>query len=494
MNNNAFHFLDTTIKVQPDTIEFIKGDFDSYDANAILLVPKDNYDKLFKINIKYDNFDCISTNNIKYVVDHNEWKHTAFSNATVETNNAIDPDVGEEYQKIKFDFIRYILKDITNSTKLNALFVNKEAMVSEIEFIDHLLNYKIKHVLQEYGGNYETPYTNENIENNPLKDYISESLSVRCDDIRRKKFINMLKSRVHQLYDYAKQQTFYIYGTTRKYGTGYYYPIYLTNHDKNRSGIVFTDVFCHMKFYIDTSNAGFATSEIPETETYMNYETIDSSFISLPFDYHDNLAIKIKYVPSSSYFSSELLPERSYKVLLSMTLENEKTFQIDHSLNTMFDSSLNINVLDISINTSLSFFSNKDPENISRSPYNYYPKMYDISNLSFYSNSEYWNIEIYTRPFDLLQSYGNKFVSQYKTSSWNEISIFDISWNDNYNNVTASFDELLNNKIQNETNGYQEIMEIVVKHQTNNDNPSITDNFGNMSIEFKDGKRVFFKV
>lgn len=494
MNDNVFHFLDTTINIRPETIEFFKGDFDSFDALATLYVPKDKYDDLFKINIKYTNIDCINENNINYVVDHNSWHHSAFSHANVDEDSAVDVDVGYEYQKIKHDFIRYILKDITNSTKLNSLFVNKESMMSEVESIDYLLNYKIKNLLNTYGGSYENPYTNEQTENNPVKDYISETLSESCPSPRRQAFINTIKTRIQNLYNYAEQQVFYIYGTTRKYGTGYYYPIYLTNLDKNRSGIVFSDVFCQMKFYIDVSNAGFATSELPENETFMNYEIIDNSFVSLPFDYHDNLAFKIKYIPSSSYFTNEVLPERSYKVLLSMSMEQEKTLQIDHSLNTMFDSSVNESVLDISESCVLSFFSNSEIDNVSRSPYNYYPKMYDISNLSFYSNSGNWNIEIYTRPYDLLQSYGNKFVSQYQASSWQSLSLHEIFWFDTYNNVTTSFDDLLTNKIQNETNGYQEILEIVVKHQTDIENTSITDNFGNMNIEFKDGRKLFFKV
>ena len=124
--------INTTIQGNPYFQHFFEPEtFTNFDAIAILQVPKEKFDSLFKVNIRYQDFEDNSLNNLRYAVNPLGWfggleDSVEFSESTVTDETAIDPYITTQHQSIKKDFIRHILKNITKTTRLNSLFRNKE--------------------------------------------------------------------------------------------------------------------------------------------------------------------------------------------------------------------------------------------------------------------------------------------------------------------------------------------------------------------------------
>ena len=87
-NNLTFDFVNldmnsiiTSVQQNPYFHQYYEPQlFSSYDAIAILNVPKDRFDSLFKINIKYEDLDDNSLNSLKYAVDHFGWYNNLSEN------------------------------------------------------------------------------------------------------------------------------------------------------------------------------------------------------------------------------------------------------------------------------------------------------------------------------------------------------------------------------------------------------------------------------
>ena len=122
--------------------QFFQPDqFSNFDAIAILQVPKDKFDTLFKLNIKYEDLQDNSLNTMKYAVNPLGWfggldEDVSFSDAIMNRRNSSGSICESDHQQIKRDFIRHILKTITNTTRLNALFSNKTNLVYESSLLD----------------------------------------------------------------------------------------------------------------------------------------------------------------------------------------------------------------------------------------------------------------------------------------------------------------------------------------------------------------------
>ena len=207
--------IESTIQQNPNFQQFFQPDqFSNFDAIAILQVPKDKFDTLFKLNIKYEDLQDSSLNTMKYAVNPLGWfggldEDVSFSDAIVTDETAVDPYANSDHQQIKRDFIRHILKTITNTTRLNALFSNKTNLVYESSLLDALFNSKIRDILLRIGGKLHAPLDNSITESNPVRTLINNIMGVTSQDdlannddneARKILFLDYLETKMTEIY------------------------------------------------------------------------------------------------------------------------------------------------------------------------------------------------------------------------------------------------------------------------------------------------------
>lgn len=464
--NTILEMLDidigTSIQENPYFQQYFDAEqFSDFDAIAILPVPKDKFDSLFKINIKYEDLEDSSLNSFKYAVNPIGWfggldEDVSFSEAIVTDETAIDPYAKDEYQQIKRDFIRHVLKSITNSVRLNALFANKTNLVHEASLLDALFNAQIRDILLRIGGKMHDPLDNSVTTSNPVRTLLNNILSTTntTNEERKILFLDYLETKTNQIYEDSKTNDYYVLGTTTQ-GYGLYYPLRIeTLHPSFQvqyQEIHFSDVFTNQTFYMPISGqAAVDPGTNPDLSGLVDYNSVDQTFIDIPFQYNDNLAIKLTYHPKSTTYLNRTLTPRSYKILLNMSMEMttgisyDDTFLInsigiDYSNTTVdvsdlyvrkgtltYDNDLSKNVFHSSTynNHLMWIFWNDtgtlDGETTGISPYNYYPRLKDISNIEFSTNqgtdaneTRNWALEIYTRKMNIDEelNYSNKYTT-----------------------------------------------------------------------------------
>ena len=340
--------IETSIQENPYFQQYFTPDqFTNFDAIAILPVPKDKFDSLFKLNIKYEDLEDNSFNTMKYAVNPLGWfggldEDVSFGEAVVTDETAVDPYVHADHQQIKKDFVRHVLKTITKSSRLNALFSNKSNLVYESSLLDSLFNTKIRDILLRIGGKLHAPLDNSVTESNPVRTLINNIMGVSdTDDIannddneaRKILFLDYLETKANELYEASKTYDYYVLGTSSQ-GYGLYYPLRIeTLHPLFQiqyQEVHFSDVFPNQTFYMPI-NGSFAVDagSDPDLSGLVDYNVVDQTFIDIPFQYNDNLAIKLTYYPKSTQYLNRSLTPRSYKVLLNMSLEMEKSVAFD---------------------------------------------------------------------------------------------------------------------------------------------------------------------
>lgn len=536
---------------------FIADEFSNFDAIAVLQVPKDNFDTLFKINIRYEDLNDNTLNSIKYAVNPLGWfggieDNVSFSEALVTDETSVDPYVESEQQQIKKDFIRHILKQITKSSRLNALFTNKQQLVHDASLLDSLFNSQIRDILLRIGGKIHAPLDNSVSTSNPVRTLINNIMGVKeGDDIannddnesRKILFLDYLENKINEIYENSKNHDYFVLGTSSQ-GYGLYYPLRIeTIHPLFQiqyQEIHFSDVFRNQTFYMPP-NGYFAVNPNtnPDLSGLVDYNAVDQTFIDIPFQYNDNLAIKLTYYPKSTQYLNRPLGPRSYKVLLNMTMEMKKdvifndsflinSIGIDYSgtyldENDLFirkgiieldnDLSKNIFVSSGYNNHILWMFWNDtgtlEHETTGISPFNYYPMLKDISNIEFKTNqgtnlneTRNWKIEIYTRKINIdnILNYGIKIFSDtqnknYNTDisgSWYHHNINNILWND-VSYSSRSFEFIKQQPIypyDNDIYENQQILGILITLSEEDNYYDFNGKISDIVIDFHDGRKI----
>lgn len=554
--------IETSIQENPYFQSYFRADqFSNFDAIAILQVPKDKFDTLFKINIKYEDLEDNRLNSMKYAVNPLGWfggieGDVSFSEGIVTDETAVDPYVQSDQQQVKKDFIRHVLKQITNSTRLNALFSNKQQLVYEATLLDSLFNAKIRDILLRIGGKLHAPLDNSVSSSNPVRTLINNIMGVQeGDDLanndeneeRKILFLDYLEAKMNEIYENSKNHDYFVLGTSTQ-GYGVYYPLRIeTLHPLFQiqyQEVHFSDVFPNQTFYMPI-NGSFAVnpSTNPDLSGLVDYNAVDQTFIDIPFQYNDNLAIKLTYYPKSTQYLNRPLGPRSYKVLLNMSMEMEKPVVFDdafliQSIGVDY-SGTNVDVSDLYIrkgtieadndlsknvfqssgynNHLIWMFWNDtgtlDGETTGISPFNYYPRLKDISKIEFKTNqgndaseTRNWKLEIYTRKLDIDEeyNYGNKFTTQTQDQnynvaqgtgglSWFTHDLSGLMWND-MSDGSGNFESIkgqTTSPYENDLNENQQILGIAFTLSDDSSYYGFQGKLGEVMIEFHDGRIIY---
>ena len=548
--------IETSIQENPYFQSYFRADqFSNFDAIAILQVPKDKFDTLFKINIKYEDLEDNSLNSMKYAVNPLGWfggieGDVSFSEGMVTDETAVDPYVQSDQQQVKKDFIRHVLKQITNSTRLNALFSNKQQLVYEATLLDSLFNAKIRDILLRIGGKLHAPLDNSVSSSNPVRTLINNIMGVQeGDDLanndeneaRKILFLDYVETKMNEIYENSKNYDYFVLGTSTQ-GYGLYYPLRIeTLHPLFQiqyQEVHFSDVFPNQTFYMPI-NGSFAVNPAtnPDLSGLVDYNAVDQTFIDIPFQYNDNLAIKLTYYPKSTQYLNRPLGPRSYKVLLNMSMEMEKPVVFDdafliQSIGVDY-SGTNVDVSDLYIRKGTIEMDNDLSKNVFQSsgynnhliwmfwndtgtlngettgisPFNYYPRLKDISKIEFKTNqgndpseTRNWKLEIYTRKLDIDEeyNYGNLFTTQtqeqnYNVSSWFTHDLSGLMWHD-MSDGSGNFESIkgqTTSPYENDLNENQQILGIAFTLSDDSSYYGFLGKLGEVMIEFHDGRTIY---
>ena len=273
-----------------------------------------------------------------------------------------------------------------------------------------------------------------------------------------------------------------------------------------------------------------------------NYYDFYNRFWPVPFVYGDSLSVRLTYKPQNNMYLGKEIHDRSYEVYLDVGLDSSFNVLYDASGSEGLPSDISGSVPNRSyvsngINNSFQYvFFNATPPNLYLSPYNFYPTLANIKDISFntkiiryaypittppYSQSEKdsfdaswnptnenWYVSIFTRPRNkgLTDAQGVGFdrfdsipiVNTF--GSWAYFNITTLRWANNLN-TGSTWEELLNMPIVSTTpygsvskNGDQQIMAIAIATKifrpTNSQRP-FKGEIKDVKITFKDGRYIY---
>ena len=418
-NMLQFRFIDIDINaiINLDSTDFlfIPG-FNESDSIAHINLPVDLFSKLFLFNLRHDDLKNAVYTKMKYALDSTEWYNNttsyisnsytepfsnintsinvslgnvSFTNAIVNASYQIIP--GATFQNMKYDYIRFLLQEITGSLYMNGLFRNTDQLLQNVISMDSNFNSQIRYILSQC-GTISIPMEHDSYYNNPCRILIESILAndnvIETDNVaRRAILIEYFHDVVDACYNYNVATTYYIYGmhlydTTPKY----YYPIYVNlPANSSKTEVTFTDAsFSGYTFYTDTLSS---SNILPSG--YTDYSTLHNNFYPFHFEYGDTLGIRLTYKPKNNIFLGKTIHDRSYEVYLDMGLELVTNVPYSSAGNEDMVAIVNGGVSPHTyqangINNAFQYmFYNVVLPSVYDSPYNFYPTLGDIANISF---------------------------------------------------------------------------------------------------------------
>ena len=262
-NKLQYRFIDLNINV---TLTFEDGDFlfipgfQSTDSNSHLNVPRDLFAALFFYTIQYGDLSNNDFTKMKYAMDASGWPITSYSDAIVEVSNQINS--GSLFQNVKYDYIRYVLKQITGNNTTNGLFRNTDQLLSTVVSMDAPFNSQILAILATC-GTINSPKLNNTFYNNPgrvlIDSIIANDNVIETDNTeRRKTLISQMNTNVTA--EYNSNNALYAIGTITGQNVQYcYYPIY--NNNRTVTTPITFEEYPGYTFYASSPSS------------YTNYET-----------------------------------------------------------------------------------------------------------------------------------------------------------------------------------------------------------------------------
>ena len=533
-----FRFVDinasVTLNLESGDFVFIPG-FAPTDSVCRINIPIDYLSKLFVFRINYADFSNSNWNATKYAM--NTWRDISFSETIVDPSKAIIPTA--QLQLLQYDYIRYLLKEITGTNYMNGLFRNKNELLTKVVALDTEINTNIRTAMISCGTE-ASPKDNSSYYNNPCLVLVDSILAqdnvLETDNVaRRASFLANINSTIFNYNNSQKDVPYVVFGKLKSFqfegavptssGDGNFNLFYnnLFLDVSTNSVDLYTDVHPRYVFssFVDPSNiivsidisnvtfyskSGIITGASAYSGPNPNYYSFYNKFWSVPFVYGDSLSVRLTYKPENNMYLGKEIHDRSYEVYLDVGLDSSFNVRYDASgsegLPSLIISGTPRIYKSNGLNNSFQYvFFNASPPNLYLSPYNFYPTLADIKDVSFntYVNKyaypvpstndekivfdasfnpthENWYVSIFTRPRNkgLTDAQGVGFdrfdsVPIVNTfNSWSKFNITDVSWNNNLNSQ-STWAQLLDIPIVSTTpygsvskNAEQQIMAIAI--------------------------------
>jgi hypothetical protein len=392
-----FRFIDidvsVTINLESGDFLFIPG-FNNTDSVSRINIPRDLLNNLFLYTLTYTDLSNSVWSNMRYAM--NVWPDISFSTSKVILSKAIQANARNQH--LQYDYIRYLLKTITGTNFLSGLFRNKDELLQKVVSLDSNFNTSVRDILSTCGTQL-APMDNTSYYNNPgrilIESILAQDNVLETDNVeRRALLIQNFKDRLTALYTANKDTPYYIHGIkTGTISSTFYYSIFLEKA-LNRtlpitfsSAIFFGSAVDLSSYTFYTLNTGISTSSVVPSGI-INYSTIHNYFFPFNFTYSDSLSVRVTYKPKNNTYLGKEIPDRSYEVYLDVGL--------DTSFNVLYDASGSegLPALVIAgnprlyqpnlINKAFQYvFFNVTPPNLYYSPYNFYPTLFDIQEITF---------------------------------------------------------------------------------------------------------------
>lgn len=230
-NNLQYRFIDLDLSVvitlEDSDFLFIPG-FQATDSKARLNVPRDLFSKLFYYSVNYPDLLRSDYTKIKYAMDSSGWFDASYSNAIVDASDQII--TSSIYQNVKYDYIRFILKEITGTNSTNGLFRNTDRLLQNVVSFDSAFNSQIISILGTC-GTVQSPKLNDSFYNNPgnvlIQSILANDNVIETDnEARRSSLVSSMTTNTTTFYN--NSTSYYLVGTKTGETLQYcYFPIYL---------------------------------------------------------------------------------------------------------------------------------------------------------------------------------------------------------------------------------------------------------------------------
>jgi hypothetical protein len=415
----SFRFMnidvDTVITLESGDFLFIPG-FKKSDSMARLNIPRNLLNKLFLFNLDFVDLSNSNFNNMKYAMSTADWPDISFSNSVVPRANSINPNA--RYRQILYDIVRHFISQITSSVYTNGIFRNKDEMLTKIKLADAGFNYQIKNIINLCGkpilgldSNGNTYYkTNDSYDNNPCRVLIESILSqdnvLETDNTKRRQalldYFNTSINTSELFYSYALKDVnfnrgfLYYYPLSLKKTSIYNTELKLYSMKLNNNGNT-TYTITNQTFYTTSDyNIANASPTIPSNITYTNFYDFYTKFWPFPFIYGDSLSVRLTYKPFNNMFLGKEIKDRSYEIYLDVGLDSSYNVPYkasgDENLPAKIITNLNLPYRVYQPNgINLAFqylFFNAIPTDPYVSPFNFYPTLFDIKDITFITSVE----------------------------------------------------------------------------------------------------------
>jgi hypothetical protein len=442
-NKIIFRFIDIAVQVEIPLefgdFNFIPG-FPKSDSISRINLPINNFSTLFYFNITKNDLEDNNFTNMYYAINSNSFnnlQNVSFSESIVNRTSAISPTF--RFQQLKIDFIRYLLKEITDSIYMNGLFSNRAQLVTNVEQLDSQFNSLIINKL-DLCGTLQYPKNSLTYYNNPTR-ILFENLLLENPVIeinnkeRRDALIANMSTIVNNEYASRYNTSYYVYAKVNNTDYKYYYPINISSGGTLNTAFNFSFFQVNASFSdtnnnvsntirtYDTTRHTFYGGNLSSTTPPLNmssYDTLHNTLWPVTLSYGDSLSVRLNYHPKDNNFCGKTVRDYSYEVYLDMGLESLFNMSYgDTSYVVGGDGAdvINVNGTNIyqtkgnmSVYQHLFFNSeNKNlcnnPSNLYISPYNFYPTLGDIQNIEFNTSASTdtanWHFSVFTRPFTL---------------------------------------------------------------------------------------------
>jgi hypothetical protein len=400
-----FRFIDIDVSViitlESGDFLFIPG-FNNTDSVSRINIPRNLLNNLFLYTLTYTDLSNSNWTHMKYSM--NVWPDISFCNSKVILSKAINPNARN--QELQYDYTRYLIKEITGSIYMNGLFRNKDELITKVIKLDIEFNSSVRSILSTCGTQID-PMDNSSYYNNPgrilIESILAQDNVMETDNVeRRALLIQDFKDAINTLYTANTNTAYYIEGIkVSSTATQFHYPIYLDT-SANRTNPSYNPVkFVSAVFFGEIVNLstytfytlGTVLSVVSAPSGYVNYSTIHNYFFTFKFNYSDSLSVRLTYKPKNNTYLGKEIHDRSYEVYLDVGL--------DSSFNVLYDPSgsegLPAKVIEGNprqyqanqINKAFQYvFFNVSPPNLYYSPYNFYPTLFDIKEITFSTKVE----------------------------------------------------------------------------------------------------------
>ena len=342
---------------------------------------------------------------MRYAMNKSYWPDVSFCNAIVNKTKAINPNA--RYQQLQLDFTRYIIATITGSIYYNGIFRNKDVFIKKIVDADAGFNSQIKSIIQLCGTT-AAPMTNLSYYNNPCRVLIESILAqdnvLETDNTdRRLNLIDYMKSTVNVDYSNNLLTKFYIKCRTAQNDSiklvytltiepctidnityNVPFPIYSLIDVSGNELINVTQTFyasINVFSQVYNTNMGFPLNHI-------DYSIIYNKFWPFKFIYGDSLSVRLTYKPYNNTFLGKEIKDRSYEVYLDVGLDTVTNTLYKESGDEGYPATVVNGTPRLykanGINTAFQYlFYNTSTNEPYVSPYNFYPTLFDIKDITF---------------------------------------------------------------------------------------------------------------